>query len=348
MGMVSHGVKTLIVIIALVFSACGEQSNTVVSIALHPTNPNILYVATDEAVYKSRDGGVLWSRLNGELSRTGVITLAVDPLLPANVFAGTMADGAYKSPDGGRRWLPYNQGMQKGTISTNVNQLVFNPRGSDTIYAATTTGVFRTTDGGRTWVERMSGMTEISFIVTLAVDPLQPNVVYAGTSGGVYRSHDATESWKKVNTGLVPPDAKMVSMALGVNALAVDPIVSSTVYAGTTRGVFKTTDGGDSWVRIGQSLGEVYVSGLAIHSTKTNILYAATSAGVHKSLDKGESWDVMNNGLETLSIRVIKMNPQDSETLYVGTNRGGLYRSTDGAQTWTRQLLSVQAIGQTS
>jgi photosystem II stability/assembly factor-like uncharacterized protein len=88
--------------LALSVTACGQRSDTIVSIALHPAKPNIVYVATDEAVYKSSDTGATWTRLEGELSRTGVISLALDPQLPATVFAGTMGDGTYKSPDGGK------------------------------------------------------------------------------------------------------------------------------------------------------------------------------------------------------------------------------------------------------
>ena len=90
------------------------------------------------------------------------MNLVIDPQLPANVFAGTLADGVYKSPDGGRRWLPRNAGIQKGTISANVNQLVFDPIDSQILYAGTTVGVFQTMDAGQSWTERMRGMTEIN------------------------------------------------------------------------------------------------------------------------------------------------------------------------------------------
>ena len=106
----------VILLMACLVGGCGERSDTVVAIALHPTKSNILYIATDEAVYKSRDTGATWKRLNGELSRTRVISLAIDPQLPANVFAGTNGDGTYKSPDGGRNWHQFNSGQQKGTI----------------------------------------------------------------------------------------------------------------------------------------------------------------------------------------------------------------------------------------
>lgn len=324
----------------LVLISCGQRSDTIVSIALHPTKPNIVYVATDEAVYKSSDTGATWTRLAGELTRTRVISLALDPQLSATVFAGTMGDGTYKSPDGGRTWHQFNAGIQKGTISAIVNQIVFNPLGTEMIYAATTVGVFRSLDGGRNWAERMQGMTEVNFVVTLAMDPQRPNVLFAGTTGGVYRTINATESWEKKTTGMVASDAKMASMALGVNGLAIDPTNSDVVYAGTTNGLYKSTDQAEHWTKIGGSIQHAYVSAIQLDPTNPSTLYLATSDRVQKSEDGGETWHPKTKGLEAASIRSLQISPKDPRTLYVGTNGGGLYRSTDAGEFWTRLPLT--------
>jgi len=322
--------------LTLSLMACGQRSDTIVSIALHPTKPNIVYVATDEAVYKSSDTGATWTRLAGELTRTRVISLALDPQLSATVFAGTMGDGTYKSPDGGRTWHQFNAGIQKGTISAIVNQIVFNPLGTEMVYAATTVGVFRSLDGGRNWTERMQGMTEVNFVVTLAIDPQRPNVLYAGTTGGVYRTINATESWEKKTTGMVASDAKMASMALGVNGLAIDPTNSDVVYAGTTNGLYKSTDQAEHWTKIGGSIQHAYVSAIQLDPTKPSTLYLATSDRVQKSEDGGDTWQPKTTGLEAASIRSLQISPTDPRTLYVGTNGGGLYRSTDAGESWSR------------
>ena len=96
-----HTARTLALITLLIpVLGCQKESESVVSIALHPTNANILYVATNDAVYKSRDGGSTWERFPSFSARR-VTTLAIDPLLPAAIYAGTMGDAVYKSPDGG-------------------------------------------------------------------------------------------------------------------------------------------------------------------------------------------------------------------------------------------------------
>src|SRR5439155_26908398 len=68
-------------------TACGKQSDTVVASAPHPRNPDILYVATNESLYKTRDGGATWSKMTTDLSSFRILTLGVDPHSPANDLA---------------------------------------------------------------------------------------------------------------------------------------------------------------------------------------------------------------------------------------------------------------------
>jgi len=323
----------------LLLPACGDSSETIASIALHPTNPNIMYVATNDAVYKTRDGGQSWEQFPAFSSRR-VTTLAIDPQLPATTYAGTMGDAVYKSPDGGQHWLPHNVGLKEHV--SYVNQFVFHPVQNETIYLATTVGVFRTTDGGRTWEEQMAGMKEVHIVVALAMDPKNAHLLYAGTTGGAYRSRDGAASWQKVNKGLIPEDVLDASLALGVNTLLVDPVNSNIVYAGTTKGLFKTADQAEAWVRIGQSLPDQFISALVIHPAQHDTLYAGGRAGVQKSTDGGRTWQAMNTGLATLNIRTLAMSPRDPLLLYAGTNGSGLYRSTDGGLAWTKVPLIVK------
>lgn len=317
----------------VVLGSCSKQSESVVSIGLHPTKPQIMYVATNEAVFKSRDGGQSWEKFKSFSARR-VTTIIIDPKFPATIYAGTMGDAVYKSPDGGQRWLPHNVGLKEHV--SFINQFIFDPHDSQIIYAATTVGAYRTRDAGRSWEERMRGMKEVHIVVTLALAPTNPNIIYAGTTGGVYKSTDGASTWKKVNTGLIPAEILDASLSLGVNILMVDPVDPLTTYAGTTKGLFKTTNGGESWHRIGEALPDQFISTMVVDPTHPATLYIGGRAGIFKSFDGGDTWKAMNNGLETLNIRTIVLSPLDSNTLFVGTNGSGLYGSHDGGVSWIR------------
>lgn len=336
--------RSILMIVAAAFllstGGCGSPSDAIVSIALHPTNPNILYVATNESVYKTRDGGGTWERMATDLSTYRVLSLAIDPERPATVYAGTMFDAVYKSPDGGQHWMPYNAGL-KEHVSV-VNQFAFDPRNSETIYTATTVGVFQSRDAGRLWDERMVGMKEVHIIVTVAIDPQRPWILYAGTTGGAYRSTNSGTGWTKINNGLIPAEILDASLALGVNTLVIDPQHTDTIYAGTTKGLFKSSTMGNGWVRIAENISDQYISSAVIDSSDPRILYIGGRAGIYKSTDGGHSWKTKNTGLESTNIRTIAISPTNSHLLYIGTNGSGLYYSEDSAETWKRVKLTAK------
>jgi len=314
-------------------SGCG-RSDAIVVIMLHPTKPDILYVATTDYIFKTRDGGQTWENLSKGMTHSRVISMAIDPAYPATVYAGTKGDAVFKSYDGGQRWVSQRSGLEGVVMTSVVNQFVFDPLDSNRLFVATTVGIFESQNGGEAWQKRMDGMKEVLMVVTLTLDPTRPTILYAGTSGGVYKTMNRAVRWQKANNGLVPPDLLQSSRALGVTVIQVDPHAPDTVYAATLNGLYRSTNEAKSWTRIAQSLPDQMISAMVLDRAIAGVIYVASREGIHKSGDGGMTWSAINKGLASLNVRSLAQSPTDPKTLYVGTNGSGLYRSRDGGDKW--------------
>ena len=327
--------RNLLLLLVLAASLFGcNRSDPIVLIQLHPKNPDIIYVATNDYIYKTRDAGQTWTNLSQGMSYSRVIAMAIDPVYPATVYAGTKGDAVYKSHDGGQRWISMRSGLDDATITSVVNQFLFDPADAQHIFLATTMGVFETKNGGEQWTKKMEGMKEVLMVVTLGMDPTRPSILYAGTSGGVYKSLDQAGHWVKVNNGLVPPDMVKTSRALNVTSILVDPYEPDTVYAATLAGLYKTTDAAKGWKRIGESLADQMIIAMVLDRTRQGVIYITGRDGVHRSGDGGGTWVMLNKGLATTNIRTIAQSEADPGVFYAGTNGSGLYRSKDAGETW--------------
>ena len=178
----------------------------------------------------------------------------------------------------------------------------------------------------------------------VTINPQNTSILFVGSSeGGVYKSEgwvyksiDGGANWNQMNIGVESST---------VNALAVDPLTTTTVYAGTGGGVYKSSNSGDSWKLINSGLNNSTLS-LAIDPQNPATIYAGTiNAGVYKSTDGGENWTPINNGLTTGGyVTTLAIDPKASSTIYAGAVPaeisspdggpplrigGGAYKSTD-------------------
>jgi photosystem II stability/assembly factor-like uncharacterized protein len=136
----------------------------------------------------------------------------------------------------------------------------------------------------------------------------------------VFRSTNGGDNWTAINTGLI---------GTFVNALAVDPITPSNLYAGrgdSCRGasVFRSDDGGESWTAINNGVPNTTISALALAAGTPSILYAGTPIGVFRSIDGGGSWTAINTGLSNLSILTLVVDPA-APAVYAGTLGNGAF-----------------------
>jgi photosystem II stability/assembly factor-like uncharacterized protein len=118
--------------------------------------------------------------------------------------------------------------------------------------------------------------------------------------------------------------------------LVLDPSNPNTLYAGKNgEGVFKSTNGGDSWHPINSGLTNLEVRALVIDPTQPQTLYAGTGGGVFKSTDGGSSWSAVNTGLTNLKVWALAIDPLRPNWIYAGTHNGGVFKSTNGGGNWT-------------
>ncbi len=227
--------------------------------------------------------------------------LAIDPITPTTLYAGSFVSGVFKSTDGGQHWTEL--------IRLCVFALAIDPATPTTLYAGTCGGVFKSTDAGGSWSAARTGLPSAG-VLALAIDPSTPTTLYAGTGLGVFKSTDAGGSWSAARTGLP---------LTGVDTLAIDPATPTTVYAGTSdySGLFKSTNGGASWSAINIGLTHAPVGALAIDPTTPTTLYAGTFGdGVFTSPDGGGSWHALNTGLTFPFVEALALRPP---ILYAGT-----------------------------
>jgi hypothetical protein len=202
----------------------GLDSLLVYTLAVHPNNPQVVYAGTGDAgVFKTGSGGSSWQAMNQGLDSLEIRALSVDPTNPATVYAGTADMGVYQSVNGGQSWEQASDGLQ----STEVWAVAVHPAEWWRLYAGTTGGVYSSDSQASAWMQ--TGLTAKAR--SLLVDPTDPDRIRAGTWGdGVFCSDSGGTVWGAANEGLDD---------LFVAALAMDPELSGTLYAGTKDGVWE-------------------------------------------------------------------------------------------------------------
>jgi photosystem II stability/assembly factor-like uncharacterized protein len=226
-----------------------------------------------------------------------------------------------------------------------VRSLAIDPVTPTTLYAGMNgAGVFKSDDAGRTWNTTERGVRTLEpfvAVAAIAVAPSRNSTIYAGTvdlrsnEPGFVVSNDAGLSWRSASDGL--------GRYTFIYAIACDPGDSQIAYAGTTDGIFKTTDGGTSWssmvsglspctVNSGSSQCDVPV--LAIDPAKPSTVYAGFSSGVFKSVDGAASWTKQSFSPDDWVV-ALAIDSSDPDTVYAGTAGSGVYRSADGGEHWS-------------
>lgn len=288
-----------------------------------PSQPFVFYYgSTGGGVWKSTDGGINWESISdGSVFGTGSVgAIAVADSDPNTIYVGmgespirgnvSHGDGVYKSTDAGKTWK--RVGLED---TSQIPRIRINPKNPDLVYVAALghvwgpndqRGVFRSKDGGKTW-EKILNRGNKAGAIDLILDPTNPNILYAGF-WEVYRKPWTLES------------------------------------GGPGSGIFKSTDGGDTWTEItrnnGLPKGTVGKIGITVSPANPDRIWAIVEAedgGVFRSDNGGTSWTRVNEE-RRLRQRAwyytrIYADPKNADTVYVLNT--SFYRSNDGGRTFT-------------
>jgi photosystem II stability/assembly factor-like uncharacterized protein len=285
---------------------------------------------------------------------------------PFTYYMGATGGGVWKTTDAGTTWHNISDGYFN---TTGIGSIVVAPSDHNVIYVGTGEspvrgvktshgdGVYKSTDAGKTWTH--VGLEATRHTGRILVHPRNPDRVWVGAQGnpygpneerGVYRSDDGGESWEKLL--FVNDSSGIVDMSM--NAHNPDVIMATSwefrrrpwvvKSGGPGSGVWKTTDGGDTWREITAGLPDLKGKmGVAISPADPNVVYLAIEAleregGVYRSDDAGETFRQVSNDPTTFArawyYMHIVADPRDPDEVWV-LNSGAM-KSIDGGKTYTR------------
>ncbi len=327
-------------------------------------NPNIIYLgAASGGVWKTENGGAKWTPVFDEQPIQNIGAIAIQQDNPAVVWVGTgegnprnsvnLGEGMYKTLDGGKTWK--RVGLEK---TKNIHRVIIHPGNPDIVYAGAIgnpfashpeRGVFKTTDGGESW-KKILFTTDSAGIGDMVMDPVNPNKLFAamwshrrtpysmhsgGTGSGFYVTLDGGATWKKLGkeNGLPAGDYGRIGVAISRS----NPDVVYALIEATKNGLYKSTDGGNSWSLINDNPQWVtnrpfYFQDIAVDPVNENRLWLIYQM-IAKSEDGGKNFDVIipYNGIHP-DHHAFWIS-RDGKFIVDG-NDGGIGITRDGGKNW--------------
>ncbi len=307
-----------------------------------PQDPNVLFAATSNGrIYRSNDNAENWTCLNlGNELPVNLRTIIIDPTNPNMMYAGANGQNQFwKSTDGGINWTLKNNGLTG--FGGWIHGMTIDPTNPAVLYLNGYSGaIAKSTDRGESWFFAGTGIGQE--INAIAVDYSNPNNLYAAGIGwvggsGVWQSTDKGQTWARLTNGF-PADRPYPSL----NVMVMNPTDPNILYVGgrpmpagfASIGVYKTVDGGVSWVAANNGLVNLEINALAIDPSNPNKIFAATAGGLFKTNNGGDQWD--STTLMNPLVRSLAIDPQNANIVYAGLfGAATVSKSTDGGETWS-------------
>lgn len=264
------------------------------ALVAHPTEAHTVYAAGDTGLYVSHNGGAVWARVGTQGDIPTIWSLAIDPVDPNIIFAGTRPSGVYRSRDGGQHWQRLDVPIAATCMigETFVTALVVDADDHNVVWAGVEIdGVFRSTDGGDTWTHLKEGMYDPD-VHDMTILPTRPKRLVVSTAAEMFLSDDRGDTWHAIGIKEKWP----IPYARG---MAVKPDNPNVLYAGCgqhTTGdaghVLRTTDFGQRWEVLPlPTPANATIWGMATHPADANRIVAFTLFGeVFVTEDAGSNW----------------------------------------------------------
>jgi photosystem II stability/assembly factor-like uncharacterized protein len=317
----------------------GLTDPTVFTLVIDPANSSKLYAGCENGLFKSIDGAANWTEV-GSISNNifNVHDIVIDPKTPAILYAVTDGgDQVQKSVDGGKTWTQLS-----GLDLVSGAVLAVDPVTPSTPYAGSTGlttgkppgGIYKSIDASNTWTLSTAGLGTGFIVPTqIWVNPDNTAIVYVAINNSyLTKSLDGGATWTTVPT----------TISGGLSVTTMDPSNPHVFYAinELASAVYRTQNGGKAWTALAPVTPDTAVNiyTVAVDPANANGLYAGTTHGVHASTDLGTTWSAANQGLANTWVTALALDPAAPATLYAGTERSGIFKTTNGGLTWTRQF----------
>ena len=309
-------------------------------------------------------GSLTW-RCIGPFRGGRVVAVAGDPMHPMTFYFGACAGGVWKTTDGGTYWQNVSDGFFKTAavgaiaVADSDPNVIYVGMGETAIRGDVShgDGVYKSTDGGKTWTHL--GLADTRYIGRVRIHPHNPDLVYVAALGhafgpnqerGVFRSQDGGKTWEQglfrsakagaIDLSLDPNNARILYAALW----EVQRTPWSLSSGGPDSSLYKSTDGGDTWVEITNNSGlptgikgKIGIVASPARSDRVWAIVEAENGALFRSDDGGATWERLSED-RRLRLRPwyychIYADPQDAETLYVLNVQA--WKSVDAGRTFT-------------
>ena len=329
------------------------------SIAVHPDEPNKVYIATNNyGVMVSNDGGRNFAPSNGNFTSRMIFSVTPDVERSNRLYATTnnTAGGGgfvFASDDDGQTWQPSMRNLvANNDVPISLLQDKVNP---NLIYLGTNTGIFRSLDRGASWTKiapkpapkgkgrityKMVGKRRVAVRVA-APPPADPkmisaigekvnslvstndgkNGIYAATESGLYRTYDIDKGWERVwQQTVVSPELKQ-NVTERVFVIKVSPRDPNELWIGTSRsGVLTSSDKGATWRTISDVPLNVPVNTIEIPAARPDTIFVGTVQALYLSRDGGQKWSRRGGNLPLGNFSSIVINPKRPDEVFVASS----------------------------